>query len=60
MESEREGQPSVVPATRGEERFAFAALAVLIWPVLAIGIVGGYGFVVWMWQMIFGPPGPPN
>jgi nitrate reductase NapE component len=22
-------------------------------------IVGGYGFPVWIWQMINGPPGPP-
>lgn len=28
-------------------------------PLLAVVIVAGYGFVVWVWQMIAGPPGPP-
>lgn len=42
------------------EILAFVVLAILIWPVLAIGVVGGYGFVVWMLQIVFGPPGPPH
>jgi len=46
--------------SRREELFAFITLAVLIWPVLAIGVVGGYGFLVWMYQLIAGPPGPPH
>jgi nitrate reductase NapE len=37
----------------------FVLLAILIWPVIAVAVVGGYGFAVWMWQLIFGPPGPP-
>ena len=48
------------PQNRREEVFAFIVLAVLIWPVLAVGIVGGYGFCVWMFQLVFGPPGPPG
>jgi nitrate reductase NapE len=48
---------SAKPSKR-EEIFAFAVLAVLIWPVIAIGIVGGYGFLVWMFQIVYGPPGP--
>ena len=28
--------------------------------ILAVGVVGGYGFVVWMSQLILGPPGPPH
>jgi nitrate reductase NapE len=46
--------------TRREELFAFVALAVLIWPVIAVGIVGGYGFIIWMSQLVLGPPGPPH
>jgi nitrate reductase NapE len=46
-------------ATRREEIVAFLVLAVLIWPFVAVGVVGGYGFLVWMYQIIFGPPGPP-
>jgi periplasmic nitrate reductase NapE len=45
---------------RRAELAVFAILAVLIWPVLAVGFVGAYGFVVWIWQIIFGPPGPPG
>jgi nitrate reductase NapE len=37
----------------------FLFLTVVLAPVLAVATVGGYGFVVWMLQMIFGPPGPP-
>ncbi len=43
---------------RRNEIVAFLVLAILIWPVLAVGVVGGYGFLVWMWQIISGPPGP--
>ncbi len=37
----------------------FLLLAVVIWPILSIAVVGGYGFLVWMAQLIMGPPGPP-
>jgi hypothetical protein len=30
----------------------------LIWPYVALGVVGGYGFLVWMYQLLTGPPGP--
>jgi periplasmic nitrate reductase NapE len=46
--------------TRRQELFAFLVLAVLIWPVIAVGVVGGYGFSVWMYQIVVGPPGPPH
>lgn len=45
---------------RRHEFLVFFILAVLIWPFIAVGIVGGFGFSVWMWQIIFGPPGPPG
>jgi nitrate reductase NapE len=47
-----------VPSRR-RELFLFLFLTVLLAPVLAIAIVGGYGFLVWMYQLIAGPPGPP-
>jgi len=37
----------------------FLLLTVVLAPVLAVAIVGGYGFVIWMYQLIAGPPGPP-
>ena len=37
----------------------FLLLTVVLAPVLAVMVVGGYGFVVWMYQVVAGPPGPP-
>lgn len=48
------------PVRRRRELILFLVLAFGIWPVLAVGVVGGYGFLVWMFQIIFGPPGPPG
>jgi nitrate reductase NapE len=45
---------------RRTEFFVFAIIAAFIWPVVAVGVVGGYGFLVWMSQAILGPPGPPG
>lgn len=45
---------------RRAEFFTFVALAFGIWPIIAVAIVGSYGFSVWMWQIVFGPPGPPG
>lgn len=44
---------------RRKELLAFLVLAFGIWPIAAVGVVGSYGFAVWIWQMVFGPPGPP-
>ena len=46
--------------SRRQELFVFLVLAVLIWPVVAVGVVGGYGFSVWMYQIVSGLPGPPR
>jgi nitrate reductase NapE len=43
--------------TRNQERTAFLLLVAVIFPMLAIMIVAGYGFLVWMWQLFLaGPP----
>lgn len=47
-------------SSRREELAAFIVLAVLIWPIIAVGFVGAYKFATWVWQMIFCPPGPPG
>lgn len=47
-------------AHKRTELLAFLVLAFGIWPVLAVAVVGGFGFLVWMWQIVFGPPGPPG
>ena len=46
-------------ALRRKELITFVVLAFAIWPLVAVAVVGGYGLLVWIWQMIFGPPGPP-
>jgi len=37
----------------------FIFLIVFLFPLLTFAAVGGYGFLVWMSQLIMGPPGPP-
>ena len=44
------------PSTRTEELRSFLFFTIVMAPVLAVMIVGGYGFVVWMYQLIAGPP----
>jgi nitrate reductase NapE len=60
VEAERRNGHLETPPSRRQELFMFALLAILIWPVIAVAVVGGYGFLVWMWQLIIGPPGPPS
>ena len=44
---------------RRSELLTFFILAFGIWPIVAVATVGGFGFMVWMYQIIAGPPGPP-
>ena len=62
MASERHISDETVDprSSRRAELVAFIVLAVLIWPIIAVGFVGAYGFAVWIWQIVFGPPGPPG
>ena len=48
-----------VPNKRGEF-VTFLALAFGVWPFVAVGVVGTYGLGVWIFQIVFGPPGPPG
>jgi nitrate reductase NapE len=47
-------------AARRRELLTFFILAFGIWPIVAVGVVGGFGFLVWMYQIVYGPPGPPG
>ncbi|REL30588.1 periplasmic nitrate reductase, NapE protein [Thalassotalea euphylliae] len=38
------------------ERNLFIFIAVFLGPILAVMIVGGYGFIVWISQILTGPP----
>jgi nitrate reductase NapE len=35
---------------------AFLFLTIVLAPVLSVVIVGGFGFLVWMYQLMAGPP----
>jgi nitrate reductase NapE len=56
--AEESVSPQASARERRRELFVFSLLAVLIWPFVAIGVVAGWGFVVWMYYMFTGPPGP--
>lgn len=43
-----------VASTKQEEWRTFLFLAVVTAPVLAVMVVGGYGFAVWMYQLLTG------
>jgi nitrate reductase NapE len=49
-------------AARSEKRrelTMFVFLALVMAPIIAVIVVAGFGFAVWMYQLIAGPPGPP-
>ena len=60
MGTQRPTTEAVFAPGRRAEFFVFAIIAAFIWPAVAVGVVGGYGFIVWMSQVILGPPGPPG
>jgi nitrate reductase NapE len=39
-----------------KERYAFLFLTAVIAPVMAVGIVAGYGLLIWLYQLLTGPP----
>jgi periplasmic nitrate reductase NapE len=43
-----------------DELIVFLIIVALVWPIMTVGVVGGYGFAVWMYQLVAGPPGPPR
>lgn len=48
------------PERKRQELKLFLFIVVLLFPILAVAVVGSYGFGVWMYQMVVGPPGPPG
>ncbi len=46
----------IMPQAR-EELKTFLLITVVLAPVLAVLIVSGFGFSIWISQLIFGPPG---
>lgn len=50
---EREEAPK---REKSKELWAFILLTVILAPVVSVVVVGGYGFLVWMYQLLVGPP----
>ena len=44
------------PFTEAQELRSFLFLSVFMAPALAGIVVAGYGFAVWMYQIVAGPP----
>ncbi len=49
----------IMSDNKKHELTVFLYVAVVLAPILATVIVGGYGFVIWIYQLILGRPGPP-
>lgn len=43
--------------TAAREFGTLFVLVAVVAPLLAVMVVGGYGFLVWMYQLVAGPPG---
>ena len=42
---------------KNDERRIFLFICVFFAPIVSVALIGGYGFFIWLLQMIFGPPG---
>ncbi len=43
-------------SSKSEERNVFLFTTAVLIPALAVGIVGGYGFTIWIYQMLVRTP----
>jgi nitrate reductase NapE len=42
--------------TKDNELKIFLFLTVVLWPLIAVAVVGVYGLFIWIYQMLMGPP----
>jgi nitrate reductase NapE len=54
---QRVSESTTEVSTQSQERRSLIFLSVVMAPVLAVAVVTGYGFLVWVYQMFAGPPG---
>jgi len=45
---------SEASVSKKSELKAFLFITVILFPFLSIALVGGYGFLIWMTQLLFG------
>ncbi|WP_127520929.1 periplasmic nitrate reductase, NapE protein [Mesorhizobium sp. Z1-4] len=50
---------TIEPGGKSRELRSFLLLSVVLAPALSVAFVGGLGLIIWVYQMIAGPPGPP-
>lgn len=43
--------------TKKEELYGFLFLTIFLAPAMAVALVATYGFSIWIYQLIVGPPG---
>ncbi|ABD79346.1 periplasmic nitrate reductase NapE [Saccharophagus degradans 2-40] len=53
--SEMETDPAMQVEKRQERRM-FMFITIVLFPLLSVMLVGGYGLLIWVSQMIWGPP----
>ncbi len=41
---------------RSREKRVFVFLTVVMAPMIAVAVVGSYGLMIWVYQMLAGPP----
>lgn len=51
-------QQTVEPTSKKAELRTFLFTTFILIPGFAVAFVGAYGLVVWLAQLILGPPGP--
>lgn len=44
------------PTERRKEWRLFLFIIVFLFPILSVAVVGGFGFFIWMYQLLAGPP----
>lgn len=49
-----EASDQVEPSTKQEEWRSFLFLTAVMAPLVTVGVVAGWGFVVWMYQLLTG------
>jgi len=49
-------QSETTERSAGSEFKAFLFVTVLLAPILSMVLVGGYGFLIWISQILAGPP----
>ncbi len=46
----------VVNGQKSKELHAFLFLTAVVAPLMSVAIVGGYGLLIWLYQLFTGPP----